>query len=736
MKMSYKNIFLYGTAKKGFVACAAFVLSVAFWATATPVIRDIGLDANKNKGQVNGWIAIEGENFDGTTTSVLFAKSGGGTVASPNVYVSKGRGLILCQVPATAVTGNMFVVVDSVSSAGYPLNVNTTTFSPGSNTITGQVTSSGTGVPDVGVALLAEGNCGHGVGFYYCAKTDSSGHYTLYWPGSGTNFMIILLPPLSANLAGTGTLVSGAGNLTQDFALTAGTTVTGTVHNPSGGALPNAYVSFEDNGHDQILTDASGNFSIHLAPGDWTMYVEPPVGYHAMSLDPNGVPVTVPSSSPYSVGTKTLLGGVWFSGTLKDDSTTPQPVVAADLSINPQNGGSTYNENLSRPDGTFGIMVRSGEAFQLNIKTARTGPLVDWQQGYGPYSSDTNIGTITLGHAGFVTGTVKDENAAPLSDVGMATIHATSGSWLSNTNTCSDGSYILKVPSAGTTIPVHVTTAFWNDPRPLATQVYNDKIFLCEGDVVDVSNTSTVSGINFTLHPGGSVSGQVTYYPGTTPVPNVNVQVDDGNSHNCALGGWPPTDSSGNYQFDHLPIMSSRFWVGNQPGGYSKGSYLNKIYPDYTPVTPVADNLTSGINIPLWTAQSPRPVPNGTGGTQAGKVTKLNSDASQITATWDVTTCRPPGNANYSALVGVGSGLASYQLVGSLCNIGISGTYTGYMPPVPSGERFLWWVLVETGGSGQTESSWGKNSAGQERNGSNASSQCQNIYKDTSQTCP
>jgi hypothetical protein len=78
MEMSYKNIFMYGTAKRGFVACAAFVLSVAFWATATPVIRDIGLDANKNKGQVNGWIGIEGENFDGTTTSVLFAKSGGG----------------------------------------------------------------------------------------------------------------------------------------------------------------------------------------------------------------------------------------------------------------------------------------------------------------------------------------------------------------------------------------------------------------------------------------------------------------------------------------------------------------------------------------------------------------------------------------------------------------------------------------------------------------------------------
>jgi hypothetical protein len=579
------------------------------------------------------------------------------------------------------------------------------------------------------------------VGFYYCAKTDASGHYTLFWPGSGTNFMIILLPPLSANLAGTGTLVSGTGDLTQDFALTAGTTVTGTVHNPSGGALQNAYVSFEDNGHDQILTNASGNFSLHLAPGDWTMYVEPPVGYHAMSLAPDGVPVNVPSSSPYSVGTKTLLGGVWFSGTLQDD--TAQPVVAADLSINPQNGGSTYNENLSRPDGTFGIMVRSGEAFQLNIKTARTGPLVDWQQGYGPYSSDTNIGTITLGHAGFVTGTVKDENAAPLSDVGMATIHATSGSWLSNTNTCSDGSYILKVPSAGTTIPVHVTTAFWNDPRPLATQVYNDKIFLCEGDVVDVSNTSTVSGINFTLHPGGSVSGQVTYSSGGAPVSGMSVQADDGsihgNGYNCNLGGWPNTDALGNYRFDHLPIIPMRFWVGNPPTNYSRGSYLNKIYPDYTPVTPVADNLTSGINIPLWTVSPLYAVPNGIEST-AAKVTKLNSDASQVTATWDVTTCQPQSNENYSVLFGVGSTLSSYGLVGSLCDIGITGTYTNSIstpfPPVPSGEKFIWFVLVHTGGSGQSESSWGKNSAGQERNGSNASSQCQNIYKDTSQTCP
>lgn len=714
---------------------AALILSTSLWA-ATPVIRDIGMDANKNGGQVAGWIALEGENFDGTTTSVLFSANGGGTVAATNMIVSTGRGMIFCQVPLTAVTGDIYVVVDTVSSAGYPLNVNTSTFNPGANTISGQVTASGPGVPNVCVAMLEQGNCGKGVKFWSCATTDSSGYYTLYWPGSGSSYLMIILPPLSAGLAGTMAQVSGSGNLTDNFALTAGTTVTGTVHNPSGGALQNAYVSFDENGHDQIHTDATGNFSLHLTPGSWTMYVDPPIGYHAMGLGQNGVSVTVPATSPYGLGTISLQGGIWFSGTLQDDSIpTPQPVVAADLMVNPQNGGSTYNENFSRPGGTFGIEVQSGVAFQLNIRTARKGPLVDWQGNYGPYSADTNIGTITLGHAGFITGTVTDESATPLSDVGMQAFHAISGSWLSNTNTCSDGTYTLKVPSAGTTLPVIEEVQFWNDSRPYANQTYNNKIFPCEGNVINVSGTSTVSGINFTLHPGGSIAGKVTYYAGGAPVPDMNVQVDDGNSHNCALGGWPPTDSGGNYQFDHMPIMSSRVWVGNQPMGYSRGSYLNEIYPDYTPVTPVAGTVTPNINIPLWTVQPLKPVPNGVSST-AAKVWKLNTDGSLLQGTWDVTTCPPPANDNYSLLIGLGSTLSTYGIVASGCNLGTSGTFTGPMGAIPNGERFLWWVMVQTGGQGQTESSWGKNSSLQERNGSNASNQCQNIYKDTSQTCP
>lgn len=712
---------------------AALILSTTLWA-ATPVIRDIGMDANKNGGQVAGWITIEGENFDGTATSVLFTANGGGTVAATNKFVSTGRGMIFCQVPLTAVTGNIYVVVDTVSSAGYPLNVNTSTFNPGVNTISGLVTASGPGVPNVGVAMLEQGNCGKGVKFWSCTTTDSSGYYTLYWPGSGTNYLMIILPPLSAGLAGTMTPVSGSGNMTQNFPLTAGTTVTGTILSPSSTPLQNAKISFDDSGHDQLLTDASGNFSIHVTPGTWTVEADPPVGYHAMFKRSESV--VIPATSPYSMGTKTLQGGIWITGTLQDDSSTPQPVVAADIMANPDGGGNYYNEVFSRPDGSFGIEVQASAAFQLNIETARKGPLVDKQQTFGPYSADTNLGTITLGHAGFITGTVTDESATPLSDVSMAAIHSSSGSYLANTNTCSDGTYTLKVPSAGTTIPVYAMVQFYGDSRPYANQTYNNKIFPCEGNIINVSGTSTYSGINFTLHPGGSVSGQVTYYSGGAPVPNMNVQVDDGNSHNCTLGGWPPTDSGGNYQFDHLPIMSSRLWVGNQPMGYSKGSYLNKIYPDYTPVTPVAGTVTSGINIPLWTVRSPATVPNGTGGTQAGKIHKNNTDGSSVTATWDVATCPPLTNENYSLLVGVGSTLSSYGLVGSLCDIGITGTYTGAMPAVPGGERFIWFVLVHTGGQGQTESSWGQNSLLQERNGSNASNQCQDIYKDTSHTCP
>ncbi|MEJ2368723.1 MAG: carboxypeptidase regulatory-like domain-containing protein, partial [Acidobacteriota bacterium] len=246
------------------------------------------------------------------------------------------------------------VRVDGVSSAGYPITILPGTFTPGTNTISGQITDAGTPVANAAVALIVNGTCYHDrVSFWTASATDSSGYYTLDWPGTGSNYTVFVLPPRSAGLAATAAPVSASGDITQDFALTAGTTVTGTIEDPSNAGLQNAVVSFDGPGHDQVLTDASGNFTLHLAPASWDLSVDPPIGAHARNIQQ--VSVTVPASSPYSLGTQALQGGIWVSGALEDDSPTPQPVVAADVTAGPPNGGSDFDEVLSRPDGTFGV---------------------------------------------------------------------------------------------------------------------------------------------------------------------------------------------------------------------------------------------------------------------------------------------------------------------------------------------------------------------------------------------
>ena len=136
------------------------------------------------------------------------------------------------------------------------------------------------------------------------------------------------------------------------------------------------------------------------------------------------------------------------------------------------------------------------------------------------------------------------------------------------------------------------------------------------------------------------------------------------------------------------------------------------------------------------TASPVTPVPDG-GEWFAGaadKAAKIDAQGGSLTITWDNKQESCP-NPNHNLYYGKGSDLASYALLGSQCNMGTTGTYTwSSAPDVPSGETFLWWVLVGSDGAG-TESLWGKDSSGRERHGSAASGQC-SITTKSNATCP
>lgn len=130
---------------------------------------------------------------------------------------------------------------------------------------------------------------------------------------------------------------------------------------------------------------------------------------------------------------------------------------------------------------------------------------------------------------------------------------------------------------------------------------------------------------------------------------------------------------------------------------------------------------------------SVKPVPDGlwVGGTPM-RASKSTGDGSTVALSWDVSTC---ADANYNLYYGKGSDLPTYALTGSACSLGATGSATwSSVPAVPPGETFLWWVLVGTDGT-SLESSWGKDSAGNERHPA-ASNQCGFTAKSTATTCP
>jgi hypothetical protein len=126
------------------------------------------------------------------------------------------------------------------------------------------------------------------------------------------------------------------------------------------------------------------------------------------------------------------------------------------------------------------------------------------------------------------------------------------------------------------------------------------------------------------------------------------------------------------------------------------------------------------------------PVPDGRWvGGAAAKASKVTEDGGQVLLTWDVSTCASP---DYNAYWGVGSDLATCAPSGSACGMGTSGSFAWTSPAIPEDEAFLWWILAGTDGAAM-ESSWGRDSAGDERHPA-ASNQCGFTAKSTAVSCP
>ena len=134
----------------------------------------------------------------------------------------------------------------------------------------------------------------------------------------------------------------------------------------------------------------------------------------------------------------------------------------------------------------------------------------------------------------------------------------------------------------------------------------------------------------------------------------------------------------------------------------------------------------------------PAGVPDGSAGSIPMIVTPLDPGGTSLQISWDTVTCDNAGD--HQILFGQGSQLPAglggvYALSGGVCNIGSSTPFVwNSVPEATDGTGLIWWVVVVNEG-GDTEGSWGRDSALAERNGVVSSGECGVTAKNLTNIC-
>jgi hypothetical protein len=145
---------------------------------------------------------------------------------------------------------------------------------------------------------------------------------------------------------------------------------------------------------------------------------------------------------------------------------------------------------------------------------------------------------------------------------------------------------------------------------------------------------------------------------------------------------------------------------------------VRKYSPDYPAFA--GRDLTLGDPVELFNA--PFPLPQGS--LRAGRLAE-----DQVRVEWDASTCT---SHDYRLLHGPLDQVSTYELSGAECDLGTTGTHVWTGVPAES----LFFLVVGADDTGVYESSWGRDSEGDERHGTTASMRCGATTKIVSSTCP
>jgi hypothetical protein len=319
-------------------------------------------------------------------------------------------------------------------------------------------------------------------------------------------------------------------------------------------------------------------------------------------------PRVAPRASSRASSRVASTGGI--SGTVTDN--TSKALLGICVTAE-ESGGSGFGASSSASDGTYsmtGLVAGSYYVlFNAGCGSVSANWLQQWWQDASSQSSATLV-TVTAGQTtanidaamqpgGTVTGTVKDNTGADLEGICVAVGLVTGGSGEGFASSGSDGTYSVTGLAPGS-YNVMFSAGCGSTPNWI-TQWWENASSQGTATPISVTVGKTVSGIDASMQPGGTIAGTVKSSTGTALA---GICVDVSPLPGTSGGGYAASASDGTYSVGGL--IAGSYTVEFTPGcGSASQNWLDQWWKNAsssstaTPVVVATGKTVSGINASL-----------------------------------------------------------------------------------------------------------------------------------------
>ncbi len=350
-------------------------------------------------------------------------------------------------------------------------------------------------------------------------------------------------------------------------------------------------------------TDAAGNYTvIGLRTGNYKIRARAsghgfPDQYFAGVSDfelADVVTVTAPGDTPNI--DLTMSPGGTIAGRITDEA-SGNPISGVRVSANLEQccGG---NGATTDQDGNYEITGLAAGDYRVRTETREPGFIDEYYDNSIGFSGRTpvsvTVGVTTPGidfalvQGGSISGTVFEPGGTvPIANIWVNAYSETHSEWVSNASTDSSGNYILRGVPEG-----QHRVEFADHSGSFAGEFFNDRQGFFNADLVQVTGTQSVTGIDAVMDLAGSISGTVLAPDGVTPVQDLTVVALDPINRNWIDSAR--TDAAGNYSISGLRSGDYKVWARDFDHGFVEQ------YFDGVTRFDLADNVT--VTAPVDTA--------------------------------------------------------------------------------------------------------------------------------------